>query len=80
MPAHIGAKLYSGFDDPCGMLHDCHRRIERFLAVLCEVLANERAKTKTRAFLSGPPDPSTYMGPPQNSPETQPRELTPKKP
>jgi hemerythrin-like domain-containing protein len=37
MPVQIGAKLDSGFDDPLGMLCDCHRRIERFLRVLCEV-------------------------------------------
>ena len=30
----IGAKPDSGFDDPIGMLKDCHRRIERFLHIL----------------------------------------------
>ena len=35
MPIQIGAKPDSGFDDPLGMLKDCHRRIERFLRVLC---------------------------------------------
>jgi|SRR6185437_1147542 len=34
MPVQIGAKRDSGFDDPLGMLADCHRRIERFLKVL----------------------------------------------
>src|SRR5215469_3583189 len=38
----IGAKLDSGFDDPLGMLKDCHRRIERFLGTLCIVA--ERAQ------------------------------------
>jgi hypothetical protein len=33
----IGAKLDSGFDDPLGMLKDCHRRIEQFLEILCVV-------------------------------------------
>jgi hemerythrin-like domain-containing protein len=33
----IGAKPDSGFDDPIGMLKDCHRRIERFLHILCVV-------------------------------------------
>ncbi len=33
----IGAKPDSGFDDPIGMLKDCHRRIEHFLGVLCLV-------------------------------------------
>ena len=37
MPVQIGAKLDRDFDDPLGMLCDCHRRIERFLRVLCEV-------------------------------------------
>ena len=34
MPVQIGAKRESNFDDPLGLLSDCHRRIERFLAVL----------------------------------------------
>ncbi len=37
MAVQIGAKRDSGFDDPIGMLADCHRRIERFLHVLCVV-------------------------------------------
>lgn len=34
MAIQIGAKPDSGFDDPLGMLKDCHRRIERFLHIL----------------------------------------------
>ncbi len=34
MGIQIGAKPDSGFDDPIGMLKDCHRRIERFLHIL----------------------------------------------
>jgi hemerythrin-like domain-containing protein len=41
MGIQIGAKPDSGFDDPIGMLKDCHRRIEQFLHVLCLVV--ERA-------------------------------------
>ena len=41
MAVQIGAKPDSGFDDPIGMLTDCHRRIERFLGILC--LVAERA-------------------------------------
>jgi hemerythrin-like domain-containing protein len=41
MAVQIGAKPDSGFDDPIGMLTDCHRRIERFLDILC--LVAERA-------------------------------------
>src|ERR1039458_7462012 len=37
MAIQIGAKPDSGFDDPIGMLIDCHRRIERFLHVRCRV-------------------------------------------
>jgi hemerythrin-like domain-containing protein len=37
MAIQIGAKPDSGFDDPLGMLQDCHRRIERFLHILCTV-------------------------------------------
>lgn len=35
MAIQIGAKPDSGFDDPIGMLKDCHRRIESFLRILC---------------------------------------------
>ncbi len=38
MAIQIGAKPDSGFDDPIGMLTDCHRRIERFLDILCNVI------------------------------------------
>ena len=38
MAIQIGAKPDSGFDDPIGMLKDCHRRIERFLGILCQVV------------------------------------------
>jgi hemerythrin-like domain-containing protein len=38
MAIQIGAKPDSGFDDPIGMLKDCHRRIEKFLGILCAVI------------------------------------------
>lgn len=41
----IGAKPDSGFDDPIGMLTDCHRRIESFLHVLCLVVDRARGKS-----------------------------------
>jgi iron-sulfur cluster repair protein YtfE (RIC family) len=44
MAVQIGAKPDSGFDDPIGMLKDCHRRIEHFLDILC--LVAERAHTR----------------------------------
>lgn len=37
MAIQIGAKPDSGFDDPIGMLTDCHRRIEQFLNILATV-------------------------------------------
>lgn len=37
MGIQIGARPDSGFDDPIGMLKDCHRRIEHFLNILCVV-------------------------------------------
>lgn len=45
MGIQIGAKPDSGFDDPIGMLTDCHRRIEHFLNILCVVV--ERAQGRT---------------------------------
>ena len=41
MGVQIGANPDSGFDDPIGMLTDCHRRIEQFLKILTTVV--ERA-------------------------------------
>jgi hemerythrin-like domain-containing protein len=38
MGIQIGARADSGFDDPIGMLKDCHRRIEQFLQILCVVV------------------------------------------
>lgn len=38
MGIQIGAKPDSGFDDPIGMLKDCHRRIEQFLQILYVVV------------------------------------------
>jgi hemerythrin-like domain-containing protein len=45
MAVQIGAKPDSGFDDPIGMLIDCHRRIESFLHILCVVA--ERAPNRS---------------------------------
>src|SRR5579864_3932963 len=56
MPVQIGQKRESSFGDPLGLLSDCHRRIERFLAVLVkicdaskggELKAGERASLET---------------------------------
>jgi hemerythrin-like domain-containing protein len=34
MPVILGAKPEHGFDQPLGLLSDCHRRIERFLGMM----------------------------------------------
>lgn len=47
MGIEIGAKPDSGFDDPLGMLSDCHRRIEHFLSILCIVAERGRGRVLT---------------------------------
>jgi len=47
MAIQIGAKPDSGFDDPIGMLKDCHRRIERFLGILCVVVDRAQGRSLT---------------------------------
>jgi len=47
MAIQIGAKLDSGFDDPIGMLKDCHRRIESFLGVLSLVVERAQGRSLT---------------------------------
>jgi hemerythrin-like domain-containing protein len=44
MRIQIGAKPDSGFDDPIGMLTDCHRRIEHFLNILCVVVGRAQGQ------------------------------------
>ena len=41
MPVRIGGRPEHGFDEPLGLLSDCHRRIERFLGVLAAVARGE---------------------------------------
>ena len=47
MAIQIGAKPDSGFDDPIGMLKDCHRRIESFLGILCKVVGRAQGRSLT---------------------------------
>ena len=47
MAVQIGAKPDSGFEDPIGMLKDCHRRIEHFLDILCVVAERARDRSLT---------------------------------
>lgn len=52
MPVQIGAKPDSGFDNPIGMLTDCHRRIENFLRVLDLVCQRARGRALTQEEVS----------------------------
>jgi hemerythrin-like domain-containing protein len=47
MAIQIGAKPDSGFEDPLGMLRDCHRRIESFLGILCVVVDRAQGRGLT---------------------------------
>ena len=38
MAVQLGAKPEHSFDEPLGLLSDCHRRIEKFLDVMIRVL------------------------------------------
>ena len=47
MGVQISAKPDSGFDDPIGMLTDCHRRIEQFLKILATVVERAEGRNLT---------------------------------
>lgn len=47
MTVQIGAKSDAGFDNPIGMLKDCHRRVERFLDVLHQVARRAHGRALT---------------------------------
>ena len=47
MGVQIGAKPDAGFEDPIGMLKDCHRRIEQFLGILCMVAERAAGRALT---------------------------------
>jgi hemerythrin-like domain-containing protein len=47
MAIQIGAKPDSGFDDPIGMLKNCHRRIESFFGILCLVVGRAQGRCLT---------------------------------
>ncbi len=44
MPVHIG-QAEPGFEDPVGLMFACHRRIERFLAVLVDIATRSNGCT-----------------------------------
>lgn len=47
MAVQINAPPESGFDNPLGMLADCHRRIEHFLHILCTVASRAKNRALT---------------------------------
>ncbi len=47
MPVTIGSKPAADFSNPIELLSDCHRRIERFLAVLVAVMEQARGGEMT---------------------------------
>jgi hemerythrin-like domain-containing protein len=47
MAVMIGATPDSGFEDPLGMLKDCHRRIERFVNLLARIAAQANGRSLT---------------------------------
>jgi hemerythrin-like domain-containing protein len=52
----IGQRPDHGFDEPLGLLRDCHRRIEHFLSVLMSISsqhAGEHLDTRSREQLEG---------------------------
>ena len=42
MPVSLGVQKDHGFDDPLGLLFDCHRRIELFLKMLLRVASDQK--------------------------------------
>src|SRR5437868_9766364 len=48
MPITIGAKPSPDFSNPIELLIDCHRRIERFLAVLIKLAAQAKGGPMTK--------------------------------
>jgi hemerythrin-like domain-containing protein len=44
MPVTLGSRPEHGFDQPLGLLSDCHRRIERFLTILQTVVEQAQGK------------------------------------
>jgi hemerythrin-like domain-containing protein len=51
MPVKLGARPEHGFDQPLGLLSDCHRRIEGFLGMMIRVL--EQSSDGQRALAPG---------------------------
>lgn len=52
MPIQIGQRVDHGFDEPLGLLSDCHRRIEHFLRVLATVAKEAAGGPLTPSYRS----------------------------
>ena len=50
MPIQIGQRADHGFDEPLGLLSDCHRRIEHFLNVLATVTTDAAGGDLTPSY------------------------------
>jgi hemerythrin-like domain-containing protein len=53
MAVQIGAKPDAGFDNPIGMMKDCHRRVERFLDILHQVARHAHGRTLNPGEVAG---------------------------
>ena len=49
MPIPLGVRPQPGFDQPLGLLSDCHRRIENFLGIMIRVLERSEQGQKPLA-------------------------------
>lgn len=61
MPIQIGDKGAHGFEQPLGMLSDCHRRIERFLRAMLVVSREEKGRPLSAAGRGALQQASTYF-------------------
>jgi hemerythrin-like domain-containing protein len=52
MPIQIGQRPDHGFDQPLGLLSDCHRRIEHFLSVLVRITDDAAGGPLTPSYRS----------------------------
>ena len=52
MPIQIGQRGDHGFDEPLGLLSDCHRRIEHFLGVLAMVATHAAGREPSPSYRS----------------------------
>lgn len=50
MPISLGSRKEHGFDEPLGLLSDCHRRIEHFLGILERVWRDLKGATLTDEY------------------------------